>query len=114
MDTEFDYSKVKRKYILIGILVFIIIAALVVYLIINSGTKIKLDEATLCIPNVYDGTEKKLVNVENNDEYTVTNNTATEVGEHTVVLTANDGYVFDNRKKEKNIQRRTFSNSPFL
>lgn len=102
MRTDYDYSNRSKIYIIVGTLIIIVVAVILI-LNNNKDIKIEFDESNACLPNTYDGTEKKLANVETGTEYTVTNNSATNAGEYNVTLTANEGYKFKDRKKEKTI-----------
>ena len=97
-----DLSQIKKENHTLLIIIIAIILAIGIFIIIkitNKNDIITIDETNICNNNIYDGFPKTLSKLETNDQYTVTNNEATEAGEHKVIIEPNKGYAWENNSQ---------------
>ena len=96
-------EKILNKRLLKLIIITIAIITLIITIILlitNSSDKINLDLDKICNNNIYDGSSKTLSKLEKNEEYTFSNNEATEAGTYDIIITPNKGYAWSNNSKK--------------
>lgn len=98
-----DLTNIKKENHTLLIVLIAILLTIGIFIIIKLTSKndiITIDETNICNNNIYDGFPKTLSKLETNNQYTVTNNEATNAGEYKVIIEPNKGYAWENNSKK--------------